>query len=130
MMNFGLAKYWPSRSQGIKVLVVAIHLLELPLSVLCGIHYLADLSCGSDFSLILLPGFVDLLLFGSFRSLDVSNRYLNVVFLLLLLLFEVFNCLVAKLACHQVRGCLFVCYRCWCLSQMRQGWGKIVIVPP
>lgn len=116
MMNLGLAEYWPSRSQGIKVLVVTIYLLELLLSVLCSIHNLADLSGGSDFSLILLPGFVDLLLFGSIGLQDVFNGCLNQVFLLLLLLFEVLNCLVAELACHQVQGCLFVCYRGWCLS--------------
>jgi len=34
VMNLGLAEYWPSRSQGIKVLVVTINLLELLLPVL------------------------------------------------------------------------------------------------
>ena len=87
MMNLGLAKYRPSRSQSIKVLIVTINLLELLLSVLCGIHDLADLSRGSDFGLILLPGFVDLLLFGSFEGFrDVFNGCLNDVFILLLLL--------------------------------------------
>ena len=114
-MNLSLAEYRPSRSQGIKVLVVTINLLELLLPILCGLHHLADLSSGCDLSLILLPGLVDLLLLGSFVLRDVLNGRLNNVFLLLLLLLEVFNSLVAELACHQVWGCLFVCYRCGCL---------------